>query len=56
MTRTLHLRALPALRTAALWLLSLPWYALGLVAGLVVALALWVMAAIIAGYAAGRGR
>lgn len=37
------------------WLLALPWYALGVTAGLIVALVLWIVAALIAGYAAGRG-
>jgi hypothetical protein len=54
MVAAVRRRAGPALRDALLWTLSLPWVALGLVAGLLVSLALWIVACLLAGYRAGR--
>lgn len=40
---------------ALLWLVSVPFYALGWLAGFVVRCLLWVVAATVAGYQQGRG-
>lgn len=43
------------LASALLWLVCLPWYSLGWLAGFGVRCVLWIVAAVVAGYQAGRG-
>jgi hypothetical protein len=43
------------LTSALLWLVSAPLYALGWLAGFLVRCLLWMVAALVAGYKAGRG-
>lgn len=46
----------PKLINALLWLLSVPWVLIGLLAGALVTFTLWVVACAVAGYAMGRGK
>lgn len=41
-------------RAVALWLVSAPPFVLGWLAGLIVTIVLWIWAALVAGYQAGR--
>ena len=49
------LRVGSAIGTALLWLVSLPFFLLGWLVGVIVRALVWIAAAFVAGYHAGRG-